>query len=234
MSRVLKAEALRGLGSKIVFDFEDVQVKSDAQVAEARRRAVEIVADAEREAAAIRNRANDEGRRDGLADGLANADAEIEARATARSNVLVAEETRNILPAVKAVADSLEVERDRWLAEWEDRAIDLVVAIAERVVRAEIAVRPDAVRETLAEVLRLVAGTERLDVRMSPADLERLGPNAPELVESLSGCATPTLIPDESVEPGGCRVETAHGVVDATVDTQIARIVSELRAEEAA
>lgn len=233
MSRVLKADNARQLGSSIVFNFEDVQQRCEAHVAEARRRAAEIVTAAEMEVDRIRRTAREEGYRAGVAEGLAKADAEIEARTIERVRVEVAEEVRTVVPAAREVVAAIETERDRWLTAWEDRAIDLVIAIAGRIVRSEIARRPESIRETLSEVLRLVAGTERLDVCLNPDDLERLEPNAAEFIAALSGCASPTLLPDDSIEPGGCRIETLRGSIDATIATQLDRIAAELRAEDA-
>ena len=48
----------------------------------------------------------------------------------------------------------------------------------------------------------------------------------PEMASQLGLDAKIVIIPDETVMEGGCIVTTTNGVVDATIDTQIA-IISE-------
>jgi flagellar assembly protein FliH len=227
-SRVLKADAIRDLGSRIVFDFEDVQERAEQRVVEARAEAERLLAAARDESNAIREAARAEGHRQGRSEGLADAAAEITRQAASRTEARVAEKVHTLLPAIREAARVLEVERDHWRRHWENRAVELAVAIAERITRHEIAVRPETARDTLDEVLRLVSGTERIDVRMNPIDVERLGPNADEIVAALAGCGEARVVGDQSVTVGGCLVTTAFGAIDARIETQLDRLASEL------
>ena len=58
-------------------------------------------------------------------------------------------------------------------------------------------------------------------------------PSAPALASALPRLATQwpalehvELVDDEAIAPGGCRVTTAAGEVDAQIDTQLDRIVA--------
>ena len=61
-SRLLKANAIRSLGSKIVFDYHDLRRQCDEYVTKTRQEAQQIRDNATRDADEIRRRAHAEGR----------------------------------------------------------------------------------------------------------------------------------------------------------------------------
>ena len=55
-----------------------------------------------------------------------------------------------------------------------------------------------------------------------------LGKQAQQLIGQLSRVASAEVVADAAISPGGCRVETRHGVIDQRIETQLARIEAEL------
>ena len=132
------------------------------------------------------------------------------------------------LPALRAAAEALQAERDRWLIRWEQTAVRVGVAIAEKLLKSQIATRPELASGMIADALRLAAGQPRVSVHLHPDDLAAWGDRAPRIVESLTACADSTLIPDPLVARGGCRIQTLHGEIDARVETMLERLAEEL------
>ena len=138
-TRLLKAEDIRGLGSKVAFNFEDVRRSCDEYVEQIRQQTREMIETTQAETENVRRNAYSEG---------------------------------------------------------------------------------------------LAAGNPQIRVKLHPDDLAHLGDGAAEVVRTLAACGEATLVPDASLSPGGCLVETQHGIIDARLETQLDRIVSELVGDE--
>jgi len=227
-TRLLKANAIRGLGSKVVFNYEDIRGRCDAHIEEARQEAQRIIQQAHADAETTRQQAYQEGASTGLAAGLQDSEQEIHSQAVQIAERLTDEKLGTTLPALEQAARLLAEERDRWMSEWEALAIRLGAAIAGKILGQELNVRPEQSRGMLTNVLKLAAGLPRIRLRLNPDDLERLGDHAEQTVRSMAACGETELVSDESITPGGCVIETGHGVIDATIETQLDRIASEL------
>lgn len=169
-------------------------------VAEARARAVEIEAEA---------------RTAGFDAGRAEALAQVEQELT---------EPRAALLAAIAGIEGL---RDEVSAAVELRAVELAVALAERIVSASLDVRPELVLDVVASALRRVVDRDRLAIDVNPDDLplvrEWLGSQLEVQVERVE------VRGERRVPRGGCVVRTAEGEVDARVGEQLARAEEVLR-----
>jgi flagellar assembly protein FliH len=152
----------------------------------------------------------------------------VESRAGEIAARQTQERLRTVLPAFQSAADALGVERDRWIAAWEGAAVKLSAAIAQKLLRHELARRPEVSVSLIHEALQLAAGQPQIQVRLNPCDLEQLQSCGDEALGRLAGVGEARFSPDESISPGGCIVETRHGVIDARLETQLDRITSEL------
>ncbi|MBT4866677.1 MAG: hypothetical protein HON53_16360 [Planctomycetaceae bacterium] len=226
--RILKAESIRGLGSKIVFDYSDMHRQCEDYLEQARSEAQRIGDDAKRDSEEIRRRAYEEGRNEGLREGLAHAAADIDKKAAQLADGMALEKLQTTFPALEAAGEAMVHERDRWLSRWESTAVELAVAIAEKILHREIELRPDVSVELVRKTLDLAAGSSRLVLRMHPEDITLLGPHADEVVRAASRCGEVEITGDASIARGGCVIETQHGTIDARLKTQLERIMSEL------
>lgn len=226
--RVLKAHSSRQPGPAAAFNFEDLRSQALAQITAAQQAAQEMIEQAKKEAFEIRQKTFAEARELGRKEGLTDAAALIEKEARQLLDYRFTEHLKSTLPVLNKVAMALQQERDQWLVRWERAAIDLGIAIASKLVRANLTSRPELATGMISEALRLAAGQPQLRVFLHPDDLLRLGDKAPQVVQSLSACASPELIPDETLSPGDCRLETRYGEIDARLDTMLHRIAEEL------
>jgi flagellar assembly protein FliH len=174
-------------------------------------RAARIVGEAETRAVEIEAEARREGYEAGYAEGLAEAARELEIpRATFAAAVNAIEAARG------EVSDAVE-----------RHAVELALAIAERVVGAALDVHPDLVCNVVASALRRVVERDRLAIDVNPEDV----PLVRAWLESQSEVAIAGVeVRDERRVPrGGCVVRTAEGEVDARVGEQLARAGEVLR-----
>ncbi len=223
-ARILKAQSARDINARPAFNFVDLRQEADNVIAQARRSADELLAEARRDAELIRSQALTQARDAGLQD----AGREIERQAAVLANRHLEEQLQTALPALKSAAEALQAERDRWLIRWEQTAVRVGVAIAEKLLKSQIAARPELATGMISDALRLAAGQPRLTVYLHPDDLAAWGAQSPRIIESLTACAESTLVADPQVSRGGCRIETVHGEIDARVETMLERLAHEL------
>ena len=224
IGRIVKAQSVRDISARPAFNFVDLRREADDVIAQARRTADELLAAARREVDSLHQQTRDAARFEGLQD----AQIEIERRSVELADRQLVDQLQTALPALKSAAEALQAERDRWLIRWEQTAVRVGVAIAEKLVKSQIATRPELASGMIADALRLAAGQPRLSVHLHPEDLAAWGDQGPRIVESLTACADSNLIPDPNVSRGGCRIETIHGEIDARVETMLERLVDEL------
>lgn len=101
--------------------------------------------------------------------------------------------------------------------------LELACELARQVLRHELSVNPNALQPVLREALGLlVAESKSALVRLNPLDLEVLEPVLRNEFPNLEL----TLLADASVTRGGCVVESAGTVVDATVQKRWVRAIA--------
>jgi flagellar biosynthesis/type III secretory pathway protein FliH len=165
-------------------------------------RAAAIVEAAEAEAAQIRAAAHDAGFAEGRAAGLEAAALEIEAaRATLASAV---EGVRGTLAGAVEEAEHV--------------AVDLALALADKILATALELRPALVRDVAAGALRGLVERE-LVLEVHPDDVELLD-GAVEGVE---------VVAERRVPRGGCVVRTHEGEIDARIGQQLERAAEALR-----
>lgn len=223
-ARIVKAQSVRDFSVRPAFNFVDLRQEADDVVAQARRAADELLDGARRQVEALYSQTRDAARNEGLSDAYN----EIDRRAVEVANQRLNDQLQTALPALKSAAEALQAERDRWLIRWEQTAVRVGVAIAEKLVKSQIATRPELASGMIADALRLAAGQPRVTVHLHPDDLAAWGDQGPRIVESLTACADSTLVSDPRVSRGGCRIETIHGEIDARVETMLERLANEL------
>jgi flagellar assembly protein FliH len=227
-ARIIKADSLRLDSTGEAFPFVDLQRYGEALITSARREAEDLLESARQEIDQLRQRTIAEAQAEGRREGLRDADEYIAQQADEIARERVSAQLSTALPALRAASESLQAERDRWLVRWEQTAVRLGVSIAEKLLRRQLAMRPELANEMICHALRMAAGQPQLTVYLHPDDLSAWGDRAREIVESLTACADTTLVPDPQSMRGGCRIETRHGEVDARVETMLYRIAEEL------
>ncbi len=100
----------------------------------------------------------------------------------------------------------------------------MVMAISEQVIRRSIEVQPDLVLSLIENALQASVQADSYRIKVSPQDLELVKQQKPLFLASISGLKNISLEADASITPGGCRVESDFGDVDATIETQLEKI----------
>ncbi len=222
---VSRATAPVGGGATAVLDYSFEQLTP----AEPRSRdaLADLVAQAEAQATQVHARAREEGYAEGHAEGHAEGLADAGSVAQALSEALA---------GVRALREetALAVERD---------AIELAVALAEKILAGALDAKPELVAEVAQGALRRIGDRRRVTLLVNPADVEAVAGAlglqfpAPGGVTVGSGGVSSKgdsrarareeglcdVQADSRVPPGGAIAQTEEGEIDAGVHTQLER-----------
>ena len=213
MSIVLRATDKNLATSGVAFNFDDMAAQAKQYLDKVRVEAAKIVVQAQHEAAAVRQRAEQDGRQAALAS----------------VEQVVERKLGTVLPALRQAIQDIHQAKQTWLTAWECSAIHVAAAMAKRVVRRELTAQPDIPLALVRESLELAAGNPQLRLHLNPADYQAIGGQVELLVREMAGLGETQLISDPSITPGGCRVETRFGTIDQQFEAQLARLEEELR-----
>lgn len=228
MAVIKHAERDRLARHAVVLDLGDLRRAAEALEAEAKAKARSIVEEAEAERRRLIDGAAEEGRRAGHAEGLAAGLAEGRAQGREEALARHAEEFRRLAESWSLALAEFERRREDLLLDARGQVIALAVAIAERITRRVIRLDATVVQDQLRAALGLAVNPSRLVVRSHPDDAALLREVMSGLADRLGGGEHASFETDESLSRGSVVLAMDHGEVDASIETQLNRIVEAL------
>lgn len=138
------------------------------------------------------------------------------------------EEAASIRVQAAEVLEQAEKIHRHILETVEQEIVDLAMEIAEKLLSTKLAMEPGLVMQVAKESLLLVADRLSVVLYINPLEIELVENRKSELHEVLPARAQLQVIADSSVKPGGCRVETEQGWVDATMETRREELIKAL------
>jgi len=118
----------------------------------------------------------------------------------------------------------------RMIAEVEGEIVRTALKCAEEILAAEIAKRDDAIADIALTALQSVVGAREVFLRVNPQHIATLRQRKAKLVDALAMVKDVDVREDRKVKPGGVLIQTESGVIDATLETQLAEIARVLGA----
>nr|WP_230087841.1 FliH/SctL family protein [Alicyclobacillus mali (ex Roth et al. 2021)] len=202
-------------------------------LADAERRAQQIVAEAMEKASAILEEARLEGERRAQAAEREGREQGIrEGRLEAQREL--AQERARLQVQVDSLADELRRESTHRLVHQREAVLQLVVAIARRILQRELALESADVAKLVDEFLGHVVAASTVYVRVHPADCEALREAAPVLSLRHGGNLAVQVVPDLSLSPGDCVIASDGVEIDARVEArldELSRVLAEITEE---
>ncbi|RLB36138.1 MAG: hypothetical protein DRH11_00310 [Deltaproteobacteria bacterium] len=173
-----------------------------------RKQAKDLLQQAREQAAILEKEAYEKGFAQGEKDGL-----ELGQKKAAK----IVEDLENLLEQVSR-------SKKEMLRLHEKQILELVFAIAKKIIKKQLASIDDAVKQTILSALHLAAEKSKVVLRISPEDFSYVERLRPELFSKFQELKSVVVTSDPSITKGGCFVETSYGDVDARVETQLAKV----------
>ncbi len=206
----------------------DIERQAAAILLRARQQADQILAQAKAEAETIKEKARAEGVAEGSLAG--NAQGHAEGLKAGRAEA-IRQMTQSLTAAVttlNAAAAGIDASRRELEATAVHDVLELALLLADRIAKRRGQIDRSVVLENVKEAVRLVVGATAVRIAINPSDHATLEETLPAIRLQLPKLQHIELVSDETMSPGGCRVFTSGGEIDATLETQLARIAADL------
>ena len=109
--------------------------------------------------------------------------------------------------------------------------LEISLDIAKKIIKKEMTENPEILLNNFKDILKGLSKEEtKIILKVNPVQVAMLKQEIPEAMSTAGLEAKVIIIPDETVMEGGCMITTTNGVIDATIETQLA-IISEVLKE---
>ena len=210
------------------FSMADVERQAKAVLLRAQAKAEQLFSAAQAEGQLIKTQARNEGLREGFEQGRVEG---FEAGRKAGHQDALNEHRQSFTQATQSLSAAL-VDFDRNRANFDSSAAESVVklslAIAARVTKRQAALDPAVLLANVREAAKLVVRSCDVRIAVHPRQRQTLEAALPDLKLEIPVLGHAAIVEDTGISPGGCRVYTEHGQIDATIDEQLNRIAAEL------
>lgn len=126
--------------------------------------------------------------------------------------------------ALASAAEEISRLRDSLAKNSSQDMLRLVMAVSEQIIRREVTADPKVILTIIETALQSSVRTDQYRIRINPADLENVTQQKPLFLASISGLKNLSIETDAAISPGGCRIDSDLGDVDATIETQLEAI----------
>lgn len=206
---------------------EDARKAAESQIADASEEASTLLSEASAQIEAwwderriedmrVVEESRQSGYEAGYREGLQQAEAEVAARYD------------GMLQEARALIEEAHRIKERVISESEPFLVELSVAIAKKIIGEHLAVTPEW---TIGHVKRTLERRREkgiITLCVAPAQFAKLQDARAELTLSVDSQAELQIVPDATVDVGGCVVRTAFGSIDARIDTQFSQLKAAL------
>jgi len=214
--------------SVIPFSMRDIEQYARSLIVKSREQAEALLAGAQEEANAIKQAAHadgySEGREAGLVAGTEEGHKAGHAQALSENKASLTNVVKSLTTAMKEINDH----RRRLETEALTEVVTLATAIARRVTKRQGLLDADVLQSNIAEILKMVVHANDLRIAVHPSQRATLLTELPRLQLTWPVLAHAELIDDVTLAPGGCKVFTRGGLVNADLDLQLDRVIDEL------
>ena len=165
-----------------------------------------------------------EGQREGTAHGLEQGRKAGEQQALNEHKA----QLQQAVAALNQAAATLNTSRADLESAALQEVVKLAIAIARRVTKRQGLLDPDMLIANLEEAMKLVVQQTGLRITLHPSQRKTLDAALPKLGLKWASLKHVEIVEDATILPGGCRISTCQGEIDADLGVQLDRVVADL------
>lgn len=209
----------------IVLDLGDVSRQAKRLLAAAETKARQILASAKQEADRLIAAAHEQGTEKGYEQGLEKGLSEGQASGHDEALQQRAEQLDQLQKAWIDAATTWESQRQTMEREARRCVLALALSFADKIVHRTIQTDDQVILDQVSAALAHVLQPTEVTIRICPEDRPVLEQAMPQLIARLDKNHHVRLADDPTIKPGGCVVSHGQGCIDASIDTQLNRLV---------
>ena len=137
----------------------------------------------------------------------------------------------SVLKCLSESIAELERAKKELLLRTEREAVELSLAIAEKIVHHEVKINREVVLDIINAALKKVVDPKKIQIRLAPSDFKFLNDAKPHISGLEEDFEKVTFEEDKSIMDGGCVIETNLGDIDARIEKQLQAVEEAFRSE---
>jgi flagellar assembly protein FliH len=212
----------------IVLDLGDLDRQGRAILSQAASEAERILSDARAEAQKLIDAADARGFEEGLERGIAEGTKQGKAAAHEQTLVELRAQLQDITRSWSEALERWNADRAQMLVAAREDVLAFALAMGRKVIYRELQLDATIIQDQLAAALALLVKPTAAVIRIHPDDRPLVEAALPDLLARFPHCEHLTLRDDPATTRGGCIVAVEGGRIDATIETQLQRIVDTL------
>ncbi len=128
---------------------------------------------------------------------------------------------KELLERVKKIHEEMLLKKVEIFEKNEEELIELAYQIAVKIVKKEIDMDKNIIKNNLMEALKKVPISKSITIIVNWEDLEYIKSIKNQLFSEIQGVEKIEIVENRSIERGGCILETSMGTIDATISSQL-------------
>jgi flagellar assembly protein FliH len=189
------------------------RVEADQIVAEAKAKADQLLDQSQKQAGMVLEQAQDEGRRTGEEEGME------------RARQYLAKEEEKLDERKK----EQELEYGKRLDALEPQLVDVVAQVFEEVFQVKMEEDKDVLLYLIRSTLAGIDGTREFVIKVHSSKIVAVEETLDEIRQIIGNGAQIDIVADTSLTEQDCLIETANGMYDCGVQTQLKNLLRQLR-----
>jgi flagellar assembly protein FliH len=140
--------------------------------------------------------------------------------------------SRKVEPLITAIQQAvikLTAIREETYQQIETEVVELALAIARKIICREVSTDKETVVCVAKEALAKVDDPGKIKIKMNPADLQFINETKYQLSNLIADVNNVTIEAEESIQSGGCVIETDLGEIDARIEKQLQAVEESFR-----
>lgn len=135
---------------------------------------------------------------------------------------------KELFERVKKIHEEMLRQKVEIFEKNEEELIELAYQIAVKIVKKEIEIDKNIIKNNLMEALKKVPISKSITIIVNWEDLEYIKSIKNQLFSEIQGVEKIEIVENKSIERGGCILETSMGTIDATISSQLEIIFEKL------
>lgn len=127
---------------------------------------------------------------------------------------------QNLMKESEALINELQTSRMGILKASEEEMLKLIIAFARSVIKIEPIAQPEIVLRNIDQALNRVSEVDKIVMRINLRDKSMCQAHKDQFMARLSSVSELRIVEDSSLSPGGIKIETGVGTIDATIESQ--------------
>lgn len=141
----------------------------------------------------------------------------------------VAQDYSTSTQALLAICEQLNVTRETILQNSMPEMKELTLTIAEKIIRHSITAQNDTILTTIEQAIQKSVRSDSFNIYINSSDFEVVKSKSGDVIDTITGLENIVIKIDNNIEPGGCKIESDHCTIDATIASQLQIISDELK-----